>query len=278
MIANAATIGRNTHGRFGFFVLACIATIMAEIMTRAGANSTGRAIVPTAAPPTLRALRRVDVLEEHPGRALAALALGSFILRFAFALNVRGPVYFRDEYLYSALARAISHGSLLLRGQHVPLGSTTSYLVPLITAPVWRLHDVDTAYRLAQALGSLAFATTGFAAYALARRVGVSKTGGVFVAGMSLLVPVGSRSPATLLTEPYAYPAFVASLLVAVPAIAAPSVRRVLAVFVISVGLCLVAGLQFAFFGPAWLIAFIGCIAFPANGSLAHRARSDSWR
>jgi hypothetical protein len=90
-------------------------------------------------------LRRVDVLEEHPGRALVALALGSFVLRFAFAVNVRGPVYFRDEYLYSALARAIAHGSLLLRGQHVP-GSTTSYLVPLITAPVWRLHDVDTAY------------------------------------------------------------------------------------------------------------------------------------
>ncbi len=199
----------------------------------------------------------MDVLEEHPGRALAALALGSFVLRFAFALNVRGPVYFRDEYLYSALARSIAHGSLLLRGQHVPLGSTTSYLVPLITAPIWRLHDIDTAYRLAQALGSLAFATTAFPAYALARRVGASKTGAVFVAGMSLLIPSGVFT-ATLLTEPYAYPAFVASLLVAVPALTAPSVRRVVAVFGISVGLCLVAGLQFAFFGPAWLLAFIG--------------------
>ncbi len=200
-------------------------------------------------------MRRLDVLEEHPGRALAALAAGSFVLRFAFAVNVRGPVYFRDEYLYSALARAIAHGSLLLRGQHVP-GSTTSYLVPLITAPIWRLHDVDTAYRLAQALGSLAFSTTGFAAYAVARSVGVSKSGGVFVAGMSLLVPSGMFS-GTLMTEPYAYPAFVASLLVAVPAIVVPSVRRVLAVVGISVGLCLIAGLQFAFFLPAWLIAFI---------------------
>jgi hypothetical protein len=204
----------------------------------------------------LKALRRVRVLEEHPGRALVALALLSFAARLVAALAVHGPLYFRDEYLYAGLSRAIAHGSLLLRGQHVPLGSTISYLVPLITAPVWRLHDIDTAYRVDQAIGSLAFATSGFAAYALARRVGVSKTAGVFVAAMTLLVPSGVFT-SMLLTEPYAYPAFVASLLVAVPAIARPSFRRALAVFGVWVGLCLTAGLQFAFFGPAWILAFI---------------------
>ena len=170
----------------------------------------------------------MDVLEEHPGRALVALAVGSFAVRFAFALQVRGPVYFRDEYLYSGLSRAIAHGSLLLRGQHVPLGSTISYLVPLITAPVWRLTTSTPPIALPRRSARLSSATSGLAAYALARRLGVSRTGGVFVAAMTLLVPSGMFT-STLLTEPYAYPAFVASLLVAVPAIAAPSVRRVIA-------------------------------------------------
>jgi hypothetical protein len=214
-------------------------------------------------------LRGVSVLEEHPVRTLVALGVASFAVRFAVALDVRGPLYFHDEYLYTALARAIGHGSLLVRAEHVSWGTTISYFGPLVTAPIWRLHNVDISYRLAQATGTLAFASSGPAAYALARRVNVSVMGGLFVATITLLVPSGVFT-ATLLSEPYAYPAFLLGMVLAVPAVATPSFRRSAVVVAVALALCLIAGLQFWFFGPACVLAAIA--ASPTLLSAGRRA------
>jgi hypothetical protein len=189
-------------------------------------------------------------------RTLVALGVASFAVRFAVALDVRGPLYFRDEYLYTALARAIGHGSLLVRAEHISRGVTISYFAPLVTAPIWRLHNVDISYRLAQATGTLAFASSGPAAYTLARRVNIGAMGGLFVAAITLLVPSGIFT-ATLLSEPYAYTAFLLGMVLAVPAVATPSFRRSVVMFTVAVALCLIAGLQFAFFGPACVLATI---------------------
>ena len=131
-----------------------------------------------------------------------------------------------------------------------------SYLAPLLTSPFWLAHDVAVAYRLSQALASIAFASSAFAAYALARRVGIDARGACIVGILTLLVPSGAFT-ATLLTEPYAYPLFLLAVLAAVDAIASPSLLRLVAVGVLAVGLCTAAGFQFLLFAPACLVAYV---------------------
>jgi hypothetical protein len=168
-------------------------------------------------------------------------------------------LYYQDEYLYSALARSFAATGLpRLRGSAVAF---TPVLGPLLMAPAWLIGNVEVAYRVSQAEGSIAFAVAAFPAYALARRVGVSERGALAVALLTVLVPDGIYS-ALMLSEPYAYPLFLAVVLVCVDAMVAPTVRRQLAVVAGSFGLCLVR-MQFVVVPLAYLAASL----FTAGGS-----------
>src|SRR5438105_15033588 len=106
---------------------------------------------------------------ERPRTALVVIVVASTLVRFAAALLLRTPLYFPDEYLYESLAKGLTHGHFAeVRGQHVPVSQTVSYLVPVVTAPIWVLRNVDLAYRLTQFLGSLVFSLAAIPAYALA--------------------------------------------------------------------------------------------------------------
>jgi hypothetical protein len=130
-------------------------------------------------------------------------------------------------------------------------------------APAWLVPDVEIAYRLSQALGSIAFSAAAFPAYVLARRVGAGTTGALGVVLVTLMTPDGMFT-AGLLAEPYTYPLFLLAVIVAVDAIAAPSAGRQLAVVAAALVLPLVAGLQFAVFGVAYLVASaIACSGSP---------------
>jgi hypothetical protein len=215
-------------------------------------------------------VQRLSILRRAPLATLAGLAVASAAIRFVVALQVRSPLYYPDEYLYAAISRSFAHGTLgRVRGARVPLGTTVSYLVPLLTSPVWLIHDVATAYRLSQALASIAFACSALAAYALARRVGIDPTGSCVVAALTLLIPSGAFT-ATLLAEPYAYPLFLVAMVAAVEAIAAPSLLRVSAAGLLAAGLCAVAGLQFLLFAPACFAAYI--VASPSLRAAFRRA------
>ena len=184
--------------------------------------------------------------------AVGALAAAAAALRFVVAVRVRAPLFYPDEYIHTALARSVSDGTF----PHIRDGSVSffSYLGPLLMSPAWFVDDVEVAYPLAQALGCIAFASAAFPAYALARRIGASTDGAVIAALLALVIPGGAFT-VSLLAEPYAYPLLLLAVLVALDAIAAPTVWRQLAVCVLALALPLVGGAQFVVFGIAYLPA-----------------------
>jgi hypothetical protein len=177
--------------------------------------------------------------------------------RFAVAATVPTPIIYPDEYLYEALSQSLANGHFaFIRGGHVSFRSTTAYLAPALMAPMWLVAGVSVVYRLSQALGALAFATAVFPAYGLARRLGCSGRGSVAVAALAVAVPSGVFT-SMLLSEAYAYPLFLLSVLVAVEALATPSLIRLAGTLVLGFGLCIAGGLQFLYFVPAFVAAFL---------------------
>ncbi len=90
-------------------------------------------------------------------------------------------------------------------GAQIPVGSTISYVGPILTSPLWLMRNVTVAYHLSQATAAVAFASSAFLVYAIARRLGVRRESSLIAALLSQLVPMGALT-ATLLAEPYSYP------------------------------------------------------------------------
>jgi hypothetical protein len=203
---------------------------------------------------------------------VAAIAVLSALVRFGVALCVHTPIFYPDEYLYTALSRAIADGRFAeIRGGHIPLRATTAYLGPVLWAPMWLLAGVGVAYRLCQALGSVAFATAAFPAYALARRIGITGRGAASAALLTVAVPSGIFT-SMLLSEPYAYPLFLLAVLAWVEAISAPTVARQIGAVLLGLGLSAAGGLQFLYFVPACLAAYLFLGASSARSYLVRAA------
>jgi hypothetical protein len=203
---------------------------------------------------------RISRLPGRPRVALAIVAALSMAVHALLALTVHSLLFFPDEWLYAGLSRSFLTGHPgQMHGGTISIGATISYAGPVITSPLWFIDNVAVAYHLSQLVGSLAFASAVFPTFALARRLGVGDRGSLVAAVFSQLIPAGIYT-ATLLTEPYAYPAFLAAVLVAVEGVTTPTPRRTVAIATVSVGLCLVGGLQFLFFP-------VGCVAAWIAGS-----------
>jgi hypothetical protein len=164
------------------------------------------------------------------------------------------PLYYPDEYIYSTLARSIADTGLpSLRGSgalHFP-----AVLGPYLMAPWWLVSDVGRAYHLVVAAGGVAFSATVFPAYALARRVGITAAGSLLVAVLVILVPDAAFATCAL-TESYAYPLFVTTVLVMIDAVTSPTRRRQVAALALIGGLCLLRA-QFVVLPVAYVIATV---------------------
>ena len=205
--------------------------------------------------------RRVHVL-------LIALFAGSAIVRVLVGLRRGTPLYYPDEYIYTAIARSIADtGIPRLRGDafHFP-----SILVSYLTAPAWLISDVSVAFHVVVAMGGIAFSLAVFPAYMLARRLGISPGGGLVVALLSVLVPDAAFAT-TALTEPFAYPLFLATLLVAVDSIVSRGRLHQAAALVLMVALCLVR-IQFLVILVAYLVATVVREGGSWRAIRAHRA------
>jgi hypothetical protein len=152
------------------------------------------------------------------------------------------PSAFPDEYVYSQLARSLaSGGRLRVRGvsAHFP-----ALLEPLLTAPVWLVHDVGTAYRLVQLENAFVMSLAAIPAYLIARRLGVA-------AGMSLAVAaVAVAGPqllfvAMLESEPFAYPLALGAVAASIAVIERPTLRGQVLLLALS-ALATLARLQLA--------------------------------
>jgi hypothetical protein len=181
--------------------------------------------------------------------AIAVTAVG--VARLVAAFVLKGPVLMPDEYFYSAIARSVAHGGPpTVRGGHLDF---VAVLAPLLVSPAWLIHDVAVAYRVAQAEGVVAMTLAAVPAFLLSRRVGLSDRSAAVAAVFTVLVPDVAFS-GLLLSEPFAYPLFLATVLFAVDSLERPTVRRQAVFLAAAAGLCLTR-LQFAVVPLAYLAA-----------------------
>ena len=171
------------------------------------------------------------------------------------------PTIFSDELETTQISRAIAEtGHAARRGE--PYGFTS--LVPWLTAPLWWLHPVATAYEAIKTVQAFVMAGAIFPAYLLARRV-VSPGWAYFAAVAAIAAPALSYSP-ILVEEPWAYPASTLALWLVVRAVDRPG-RWPLALAFAS---CLLAVLI-----RSQLVALFGALAF---GSIALGWRTEPMR
>ena len=201
--------------------------------------------------------------------SLLLIAVASAGARAAAALTIPAPLYFPDEWLYAAISRSVVHGPFrVVHGSQIPVGTTISYVGPILTSPLWLMRNVTVVYHLSQATAAVAFASSAFIVYAIARRLGVRRESSLIAALLSQLVPMGALT-ATLLAEPYSYPVLLLCVLLAIDALATPSLLRVAGLLTGTVLLCFTGGLQFVIVPAAFLVAW--CSAAPTNKIRARR-------
>lgn len=199
---------------------------------------------------------------------LVAIVGLSTLVRAAASLSRSTPVLYPDEYVYTQLARGIAATGLpRIRGS---LTNFHSVVVPYLVSPTAFIHAVGTAYHAALFEGSFAFSLAAVPAFGLARRVGVSARGALIVALLTVFVPDGAYT-SMLLTEPYAYPLFLAVTLLAVESLVAPSARRQI---VLLAGFALLVGvrMQFVIVPAAYFAAVLLAVKPPLRIRIRRQA------
>ena len=185
------------------------------------------------------------------GALLAAIVSISFVARLAAAWLRPTPTYFPDEYLYTELGRSLAEsGQPLVRGASA---SFPALLQPLLTAPAWLFGDVETSFRVIQAIGVLSMSLAAVPAYLLARRVGVGTRLALGVAAIAVAAP-SLLYGSWILAEPFAYPLVLGAIAAGVAALERPRIRTQLA-FVALAGLAIFCRAQFAVLPVAYLAA-----------------------
>ncbi len=156
-----------------------------------------------------------------------------------------------DEYLYTAIARSIAQGGPpTVRGGRLDF---IPVLASVAVSPAWLIHNVGIAYRVAQSEGVIAMALAAWPAFRLSRRLGLSGTAAATAAVFATLVPDVAFG-GLLLSEPFAYPLFLLTVLLALESLRAPSARRQL-LFLFAAGALCLTRLQFCFVPLVYLAA-----------------------
>jgi len=151
---------------------------------------------------------------------LAGIVAASFAVRFVAALGHTTPLYFPDEYIYSAISRSLAeHGRPLIRGNsaHFP-----AMIEPLLAAPFWLTHNAELAYRLTQAENALAMSLAAIPVYLLMRRLGSGPWAALAAAALTVASPDLFFS-SFMLADAIAYPLVLSAVYLGVCALSQPS-------------------------------------------------------
>jgi hypothetical protein len=184
---------------------------------------------------------------------LAALVGANVLLRLVIGWLRATPTFFADEYIYAELSRSLAEtGRPLVRGASA---SFPALLQPLLTAPAWLVDDVETSFRLIQALGALAMSLTAVPVFLLARRLRLGVGISFALAALALVVPDMSYA-GWVLAEPFAYPLALGTVAVGTVALARPGLRPQLG-FLALAGLATFARVQFAVLPLCFLAAVV---------------------
>ena len=211
-----------------------------------------------------RTARAVGLIGRIPGWAvLAAIALGAAIFVYVWASRV--TTYTNDETLYVAIANWLP--------RHLPGGLAqldfyqrgTQRLEIFVLAATLKAFGSPDGFLAARAVNALAFASTAFPAYLMARGLGVRKSFAVLAGFLCVVVP-WTVLMTSILTEPLAYPAFAWAVWATWRAVAEPSPRHDL----LALGLVFVALLGRSI--------FLALLALLPLSVVLFEARFGSWR
>jgi Dolichyl-phosphate-mannose-protein mannosyltransferase len=171
-----------------------------------------------------------------PSVRTARLALGLIVavsaaVRSVGVLAHPVPSLFPDEYIYTALARALgSTGHPSIRGgpAHFP-----ALLEPLAAAPLWALAPTRLAYHLVQVENAIFLSLAAIPVYLLARRLRLGTRYSLACALFAVAIPDLAYAARTL-ADPLAYPLALGALYAAVVALERPTRRSQLVFFALA--------------------------------------------
>jgi hypothetical protein len=185
--------------------------------------------------------------------SLTVVVLASTAIRVVAAAAHPVPRYFPDEYLYTAIARALGSGHApAVRGEsaHFP-----ALLAPLLAAPFQALASPEVAYRLTQTENALLMSLGAVPVYLLARRLSLSARYALACAVFAVAIPDLVYASYTL-ADPVAYPFALGALAAGVAALDRPT-RRSVALFLLLAGLATFARVQYVVLFPAFGAALV---------------------
>jgi hypothetical protein len=200
-------------------------------------------------------VRRLATALRAANPGLLLITTAGFLFTAYFTIKATQWVVMTDELQYERLA--ISAGHTLspiptIRGHYIV---SLAQLYPLLTAPVYALFGMPTAFRVVHGLNAAIMASTAIPAYLLAREVVRSHWAAYLVAALTVAIPWMAMST-MMLTEVAAYPAFAWAMLAMQRSLAEPSLRRDL-IAVVAIGVAFAARTQFLLLAPLYLLAVV---------------------
>jgi hypothetical protein len=185
--------------------------------------------------------------------ALTLIVVGSFAARLVASAAHPTARYFPDEYLYTAIARALGSGQAPnVRGTSA---NFPALLEPILAAPFHALFSPELAYRLTQAENALLMSLAAVPVYLLARRLSLSSRYALGCAIFAVAIPDLVFASYTL-ADPVAYPFAMAALAAGVAALDRPT-RRTQLLFLGFAGLATFGRVQYVVLPAAFLVAAI---------------------
>ena len=161
------------------------------------------------------------------------------------------PAYFPDEYLYSTLGRSIAEsGHPLVRGGSAHF---TALLEPLLTAPLWLIHDTNIAYHAVQVVSVTVMSLVAIPVYLVCIALGLRRSTGLLVAAATLCAPAFMYAT-WLVSEPFAYPLAAGAIAAATVAIGHGS-RRAQVLFLVLAAAAALARIQLLILPMAYVLA-----------------------
>ncbi len=183
--------------------------------------------------------------------ALTLIVAGSFAGRLVASAAHPAPRYFPDEYLYTAIARALGAGEAPnVRGT---AANFPALLEPILAAPFHALFSPELAYRLTQAENALLMSLAAVPVYLLARRLSLSSRYALCCAVFAVAIPDLVFASYTL-ADPVAYPFAMGALVAGVAALDRPAKRTQL-LFLTLAFLATFARVQYVVLPAAFVVA-----------------------
>lgn len=210
---------------------------------------------------TAPASRTLPRLESVAARLLvpAVLVPVAFALSAAWlawqGVHVESFIWMIDEGLYAKEAQAYAELQGLLPHVHGNRHGVPNVLYPLLMAPLYALMSAPAAVDAAHALNGIAWASTLFPVYLLARRMEIAWPWALLAGVLSVWVP-WAVAVTVLMTEAVSYPAVAWALFAMTVAVADPRPRHD-ALALLAIVVAIAARTQFVFLLPVFLVAIV---------------------